>query len=146
MFVILVMMYPKQQAATLENATSDRKLGDLQSVMAEVMLNARTQESSRLAKDIQRASLSRLGRRGHDTKDGGTRSAPFHVLIGAGMPAVLVEVGYCTNKAEAKQLLDAKYRHSLAEGIAEGIMAYKNRLQGTHSAHFTLTQKKGGAI
>ena len=134
------------RVATLENAASDRKLGDMQSVLADVMLNARTDESSRLAGDIQRVALSRLGRRGFDIKDGGTRAAPFHVLIGAGMPAVLVEVGYCTNTREAKLLGSANYRHALSEGIAEGIMAYKNRLQTRHSAQFTLTSPPRGAI
>ena len=122
------------RVATLENAASDRKLGDMQSVLADVMLNARTQESSRLAGDIQRRAVSRLERRGFAAKDGGTRSAPFHVLIGAGMPAVLVEVGYCTNNREARLLTSPNYRHALAEGIAEGIMAYKDRLQVRHSA------------
>lgn len=134
------------RVATLENAASDRKLGDMQSVLADVMLNARTQESSRLAGDIQRRAVSRLGRRGFEVKDGGTRSAPFHVLIGAGMPAVLVEVGYCTNPSEAKRLTSANYRHALSEGIAEGIMAYKDRLQVRHSAQFSLTSSALGAI
>lgn len=134
------------RVATLENAASDRKLGDMQSVLADVMLNARTEESSRLAGDIQRLAMSRLGRRGFEVKDGGTRSAPFHVLIGAGMPAVLVEVGYCTNPREAKLLSSTHYRHALAEGIAEGIMAYKNRLQVRHSAQFSLTTSARGAI
>lgn len=134
------------RVATLENAASDRKLGDMQSVLADVMLNARTEESNRLAGDIQRLAMSRLGRRGFEVKDGGTRSAPFHVLIGAGMPAVLVEVGYCTNPREAKLLSSASYRHALAEGIAEGIMAYKNRLQIRHSAQFSLTTSARGAI
>ena len=138
------------RTATLENAASDRKLGDMQSVLADVMLNARTEESGRLAGDIQRTALARLSRRGFEVKDGGTKAAPFHVLIGAGMPAVLVEVGYCTNTREAKLLGSPGYRHALAEGIAEGIMAYKNRLQVRHAAQLpaqmSLTRKSGGAI
>ena len=134
------------RVATLENAASDRKLGDMQSVLADVMLSSRTQESSRLAGDIQRAALFRLAHRGFEVRNGGSRSAPFHVLIGAGMPAVLVEVGYCTNVKEAKRLASPQYRHALAEGIAEGILAYRNRLQHRHSAQFTLTGRGEGAI
>lgn len=38
------------------------------------------------------------------------------------MPAVLVEVGFITNDAEMKNLLDADYQYKLASGIAEGIL------------------------
>lgn len=134
------------RVATLENAASDRKLGDMQSVLAEVVLSARTQESGRLAGDVQRAALSRLKRRGYKPHDGGTRSAPFHVLIGAGMPAILVEVGYSTAVKEAALLSTSAYRHAIAEGIAEGVLAYKNRLQHRHSAQIILTEKTEGAI
>lgn len=134
------------RVATLENAASDRKLGDMQNVLADLVLNARTQESDRLAGDIQRLALSRLNRRGFEVRDGGTRAAPFHVLIGAAMPAVLVELGYCTNPQEARLLRNQHYRHTLAEGIAEGILAYKNRLQQRQSAQLPLTTSQVGAI
>ncbi len=127
------------RVAALENAASDRKLGDMQKVLADIMLSARTQESGRLASDIQRLAVSRIGKRGFAVKNGGTKSAPFHVLIGAGMPAVLVEVGYCTNPREARNLLNPSYRHAVSEGIAEGVMAYRNRLQRRNSAEITLT-------
>lgn len=134
------------RVATLENAASDRKLGDMQSVMADIMLNARTQESRRLATDIRRVTLSRVERRGFSTKDGGAKAAPFHVLIGAGMPAVLVEVGYCTNPQEARRLINPSYRHALAEGLAEGIMAYRDRLKQRNSAETVLTPKSESAM
>lgn len=127
------------RVATLENAASDRKLGDMQSVMADIMLNARTQESRRLASDIKRVTVSRVERRGFAIKDGGAKAAPFHVLIGAGMPAVLVEVGYCTNLQEARKLANPAYRHAMAEGLAEGIMAYRDRLKHRNSAETVLT-------
>lgn len=134
------------RVATLENAASDRKLGDMQSVLADIMLNARTQESRRLASDIRRVTLSRVERRGFSTKDGGAKAAPFHVLIGAGMPAVLVEVGYCTNPQDARKLANPSYRHALAEGLAEGIMAYRDRLKQRNSAETVLTPKSESAM
>lgn len=134
------------RVATLENAASDRKLGDMQSVMADIMLNARTQESRRLAGDIKRVTLSRVERRGFNLKDGGAKAAPFHVLIGAGMPSVLVEVGYCTNQQEARRLANPAYRHALAEGLAEGIMAYRDRLKQRNSAETVLTPKSESAM
>ena len=134
------------RVAALENARSDRRIGDLQDILADVMLSARQEESRRLAGDIQRLSIFRLKKRGFVVKNNGARSAPFHVLLGANMPAVLVELGYCTNPAEAKRLLQAKYRLALAEGIAEGILAYKNRLLKRRTAENALTGKGADAM
>lgn len=134
------------RVAALENARSDRRLGSMQKVLADVMLNARVEESRRLAADIQRLSMFRLKRRGFALRNNGVKSAPFHVLIGAGMPAVLVELGYCTNPAEARNLADPKYRHALAEGLAEGILAYKDRLLKRRTAQNSLTPESPDAM
>lgn len=134
------------RVAALENARSERRLGDMQSMLAELMLSARVDESRRLAADIQRLSLFRLKRRGYAVRNNGTKSAPFHVLLGANMPAVLVEVGYCTHTDEARRLLDAKYRHALAEGLAEGILAYRDRLAKRRTAQNSLTDDTSGAM
>lgn len=50
--------------------------------------------------------------------------APFFVLRGAGMPAVLVEMGYLTNAAEAKRLNTAAYREKMCRSLAEGIITF----------------------
>lgn len=114
--------------AGVENAVSERNLGEMEGMLADLMLGARTQESRRLARNIQNNTLARLKKKGYATRDGGLKSAPFVVLLGSGMPGVLVEVGYCTNVQEARWLADKKYRTSLAEGIAAGILAYSGNL------------------
>ena len=119
---------------------------DLQKMLADVMLNARVDESRHLAQDIQRLSQFRLKRRQYDTKDNGIKSAPFIVLLGAQMPAVLVEIGYCTNREEAARLLTPKYRMTLAEGLAEGILAYKDKLLKRRTVQNSLTQEGAGAM
>ncbi len=126
--------------ATLENAVSDRKLGDLQNVLAEMLLNVRTDESKDLAQSIQSSAVGLAQTQGFATKDGGTRSAPFHVLIGTNMPAVLVEVGYCTNTQEAALLKNKAYRMLLAQGIGLGIVNYNQQILEKSKAHFALTE------
>lgn len=116
------------RVAALENAAGGQRLGDMQRLMADVMLNARVEESRKLAGDIQRLSVFRLKRRNFSVKDNGVKAAPFHVLIGAHMPAVLVELGYCTNSEEAANLASPGYHRALAEGLAEGILAYRDSL------------------
>lgn len=122
------------RVAMLENAASDKRLGDMQPMLAEVMLHARANESRNLAADIQRLSLFRLKKREYNPRNNGVKSAPFHVLLGAQMPAVLVEIGYCSNPAEARNLAAPKYRHAIAEGLAEGILAYRDRLVRNRTA------------
>lgn len=119
--------------ATLENSSSDKRLGEMQGMLTKIMLNAKIDESKRLAEDIQRLTMFRMKKREFNVKNNGIKSAPFHVLIGAEMPAVLIEVGYCTNRTEAKNLAMPKYRHALAEGLAEGILAYRDRLSLNHA-------------
>lgn len=134
------------RVAALENAGSDHRLGDMRNMLADVMLNARVEESRRLATDIQRLSMFRLKRRDFTVRNNGVKAAPFHVLIGAQMPAVLVELGYCTNQTEARNLSNPKYRHALAEGLAEGILAYKDRLLKRQTAQNSLTPTSSGAM
>lgn len=114
--------------AGVENALSERKLGEMEGLLADLVLGARTQESRRLARHIQHTALSRLKKRGYAVRNGGIKSAPFHVLLGSGMPGTLIEVGYCTNPQEAKRLATREYRAALADGIASGILAYAGKL------------------
>lgn len=114
--------------AAVENAMADKNLGDMESIVAELMLGARTQESRRLATAIQTGTVGYMRKKKLAVRDGGLRSAPFHVLLGAGMPGVLVELGYCTNKTEATRLKDPEYLNALARGIAEGVKNYAARL------------------
>jgi N-acetylmuramoyl-L-alanine amidase len=50
--------------------------------------------------------------------------APFYVLRGAGMPAVLIETGFLTEKKEARLLASSSYQEKLAGSLAEGISSY----------------------
>jgi len=117
------------RVAAVENAGSHRTLGEMEAILTDLLLGARIQESRRLASAVQESTLALLKKRGHQVKDGGTKGAPFHVLIGSAMPGVLVEVGYCSNKAEAQKLKQSAYRNALAEGIANGVHRYARQLQ-----------------
>lgn len=116
------------RVAARENAVSEKSLSDLQFILTDLMLNAKTQESRDVANFVQDAALGGLRRSGFPAHDNGVRSAPFYVLMGARMPSVLVELGYCTNPDEARRLSSDRYLAALADGIAEGVALYKRKL------------------
>ena len=62
----------------------------------------------------------------------GVKPARFVVLREAWMPAVLVEVGYVSNRAESNRLRTAEYRQAAAEAIADGIVTYIRELGTQH--------------
>jgi len=80
--------------------------------------------SNKLAIDLQRGILGTLNKNYKDVKDAGVREGPFWILVGAQMPAVLVEVGFISNPTEAKRLVNTKYQKKFALGIANGIERY----------------------
>jgi len=79
--------------------------------------------SNKLAIDLQRGMLGSLNK-SYKVKDGGVREGPFWVLVGAQMPAVLVEVGFISHPSEAKRLVNRKYQNKMARGLADGIERY----------------------
>ncbi len=79
-------------------------------------------ESAQLALMVQQRLNSQLRAR-----DRGVRQAPFVVLTGATMPAILVEVGFLSNSSEADRLAQADHQQRLAEAIASGIEDFVRR-------------------
>ena len=53
------------------------------------------------------------------------QQAPFRVLVGANMPAVLVELGFLTNAAQEKQLTGDEHQNTLVQALVEGIVRYR---------------------
>ncbi len=80
--------------------------------------------SNKLSIDLQQSVLRTLRKHYSKVKDGGVRKGPFWVLVGAQMPAVLVEVGFVSNPMEAKRLMNRTYQRRFAQGLAEGIERY----------------------
>ena len=64
-----------------------------------------------------------------NTESRGVKAARFYVLKGAKIPSVLVEVGFVSNRYDARNLRDDNYREKLAEAIASGILDYKKKYE-----------------
>ncbi len=123
------------RVATRENASRPRKNGeegDARSLDEEMALIASNLDvgdlmarSRHVADLVQRAALGSLGARWPDTKDQGTKTAGFFVLVGADMPAVLFETSFISNPDDEARLATADYRQKLADAVANAIRAYR---------------------
>ena len=74
--------------------------------------------------------MTRLRRSNKDIRNLGVKKAPFVVLIGAGMPSVLAEVSFLTNKPELALLKSAAYKQRIAEALHAAVMRYRRSLKG----------------
>jgi N-acetylmuramoyl-L-alanine amidase len=112
------------RVAAMENATSTKNISDLQTILMDLMQNAKINESSRLASYVQTNMVHHLKKKYSDVKDKGVKQAPFYVLLGAQMPAILVETSFISNPRECKRLMDPAYQDRLCDGIVTGIEKY----------------------
>lgn len=76
-----------------------------------------SKQSAYLAKMIEDALVKESG-----ASNGGTQEGDYSIVSNTDMPAVLVEVGYISNDAEAQSLGDDNYQNDIAKGIAKGII------------------------
>jgi N-acetylmuramoyl-L-alanine amidase len=76
--------------------------------------------SSRLAYDLHERLVAALG-----VQDHGVKQAPFHVLAGARMPAVLLELGFISNPDDSARLVTRGYQERIAAAVAEGVRAWR---------------------
>lgn len=92
---------------------------DVLSILSDVKANQHISESSRFAEVVFRAMSRSLHANGR-----GVRQAPFTVLDGTAMPALLIEVGYLTHWQEALWLGRGPYLKRLSNAISSGVVEY----------------------
>jgi N-acetylmuramoyl-L-alanine amidase len=106
----------------LESPASRQKSELLKSILWDLAQSEFQQESSSMAEtvlDSMTRSLSLVPR--------GVKQAGFYVLGGAPMPAILIEIGFLTNRKEERKLGTPEYREALARAIYTGLAEYKRR-------------------
>ncbi|MEW6220533.1 MAG: N-acetylmuramoyl-L-alanine amidase [Thermodesulfobacteriota bacterium] len=113
------------RVAARENAAASAKaMGDLQAILLDLLRNSKLNESARLAEAVQASLVDGLRRQYPDVPNLGVKQAPFYVLIGAQMPAVLAEISFVSNPVEARRLQDAAYTDAIAAHLTSGISSY----------------------
>ena len=115
--------------AARENAASSRRMRDLPDLVRTIADDNKLDESRDFARLVQRTLYERLRTVNKGLKNLGVKQAPFMVLVGARMPAILAEIAFMTNRQEAVLLRTAKYRQQIAEALLAGITGYQETLK-----------------
>jgi N-acetylmuramoyl-L-alanine amidase len=115
-------------AASAARENADRLAGEPQAdpadpvagILDDLEASDALAESSRLAYALHDHLVAAL-----KAENRGVKQAPFYVLAGARMPAVLLEVGFISNAAEAARLCTADHQERIAAAVADGIAAWR---------------------
>ena len=86
--------------------------------------NRRDSENIALATAVHAAVMKKT-----QAEDRGIKRDRFTVLAGLSMPAVLLEGGFLSNPAEAKKIASTSYLSIISQGVANGIVTYRNALR-----------------
>lgn len=114
-----------RKAAETENASAaSGSSADLNLILWDLAQQAYLDESSRFAQTIQESMNAATG-----VANRGVKQAPFKVLVGATMPAALVEVGFITNPEEESKLQSDGFQNLMVEALASAIERYKTEYE-----------------
>jgi len=124
--------YDKKVAAR-ENAISEEKMKESQTevglILTSIGRDFKRDESIRLAHYVQNSLINNLRKKyKRRIDDHGVKYTLFYVLVGADMPAVLIESGFISNPSEELLLKKSTYRKDIAHSIAKGINSYLSTL------------------
>ena len=117
-----------QEVASRENAAAAAAPGspargsanpDLDFILWDLAQSAHLKESSEIAEAIQ-GELNAVS----NTGSRGIKQAPFRVLVGASMPAVLVEVAFISNPDQEKQLRNPQFQQEVADAVARAVARF----------------------
>lgn len=114
--------------ASIENRDSGYSLSEYRRLLDKIYLDTRRDESRLLAKTINTELYQALSQINPQLENRGVKMAPFAVLVGTQMPAVLAEVSCLSNEDDVKLLSNNDYREKIAEALLRGIRSYAKNL------------------
>jgi N-acetylmuramoyl-L-alanine amidase len=114
----------ENEVVKFETKSAARAGDPLSFILNDMAQNEHLREANELAELIQR----RMGQV-HPGPSRGVKQAGFRVLVTAFMPAVLVEIGFGTNAAEAAYMTDPVRMDELSGAISDGVLEYLKRYE-----------------
>ena len=97
---------------------------DVQRILTDLDSKASAGASRTLARLVQKEITARTRQSQGPVRDRGVKSALFYVLLGARMPAVLVETAFISNRAEEQRLASPAYQQLVADGVARAVVDF----------------------
>lgn len=127
--------YAARLAARENGGDGDGEGDETRRILADMNAVESAGPSRRLAALVQHELCSAVRARVGDVRDLGVKSALFYVLLGAKMPAVLVETGFISNAAEEKRLASPAYRAEVAKSVARAVRTFARADERVAAAH-----------
>ncbi len=124
-----------QRLAEQENAGSQYGLSDFKEIIEKLGERLKTQESRGLAYSIQKKLFLNFKKDNGNAYDFGVKRAPFVVLLGVDVPAVLAEVSCLSNRQEEQLLNTPGHRENIANYLEAGILDYLNKGETSYEAN-----------
>ena len=122
-----------QELVAAENLDSGYTLAHFRRMLERVYADVRGEDSRALAESVQEQLHLALSKVNPGLIDRGVKTAPFVVLTGTQMPAILAEVSCLSNAQEEALLKEDAYREYIAEALFRGIHNYAEKLnQANH--------------
>jgi len=118
--------------AARENAMSESEISNLEFILADLAMKSNVSDSVRLGREVQTSTLNHVQGTWSDVKDLGLKHALFYVLLGARMPAILVETSFISNRIDEKRLRTDKYQNAIVAGITKGVVRYSEQKQAMY--------------
>lgn len=112
------------ELARRENAHTGYDMNDNNQLLKKLFTDARQHNSQAFAQRVQQLLFSSLKPSHPGLIDRGVKQAPFVVLVGTTMPAILAEVACLSSDQDADLLGRPFYRESIAEALSRGIRRY----------------------
>ncbi len=134
-----------QQAAAVAAAENTAASGDagpelgLKMILWDLAQSHHLAKSQRFANLVQEELNLALGLR-----DRGVKQAPFTVLMGARMPAVLVELGFLSNPDEEERLQSPVYRAELVDALVQAVTRFRRQIEDRDLAEEGTDPPEGG--
>jgi N-acetylmuramoyl-L-alanine amidase len=130
------------EVAARENTVAQKSVSQLRDLVQKIALQDKIQESRELATAVQNS----IGKNFPDVRNRGVKEAPFIVLTGANMPAILTEISFLSNPGDEANLKDPEYRQKIALALYQGISDYISKLGGVQLPVRTAAAATGASI
>jgi N-acetylmuramoyl-L-alanine amidase len=113
--------------AEKENVGSEFSLSDFKEIIGKMGNALKLQESRELAFSLQKSLFVNSSKANKNVYNYGVKRAPFVVLLGVDVPAVLTEVSCLSNRDEETKLNTELHRENIARYLEAGILDYLNK-------------------